>query len=353
MQRQVLSIQFLRFVAATLVVFNHAIAPLQKLFPNLETNDIKYLCDFGASGVHIFFVISGFVMVYTSFPSLRADFSSSIFVTRRFTRIYPIYWLCALLYISFRHISGAESVVDFVGAFFLIPGYSSLIIGPAWTLAYEVYFYLCFAIFMTMGLARGLTAMAAFFVCSIALGSLLNTQWLNGIHPAFFVLTNTLLLEFMFGALIAYGLLLGFKPSRSICVLLLVTAIAAFAAGLVVGYHRGPTVLMWGVPSALLIGSLAFLEQHETGFLVKKFAFLGDSSYSLYLLHVLIVDLSIAILVHYYSVLGSSLELIALLVLIVYIAVGLSYLFHESVEKTLLRFVRNAVRRLPQRRPTM
>ena len=50
----------------------------------------------GASGVHVFFVISGFVMVYTTF---RSGLTAGAFLSRRLIRIYPIYWLVAACYL--------------------------------------------------------------------------------------------------------------------------------------------------------------------------------------------------------------------------------------------------------------
>jgi hypothetical protein len=54
----------------------------------------NWLTTFGASGVDIFFVISGFIMIHASFPRGRASLSPVAFATRRILRIYPFYWFC-------------------------------------------------------------------------------------------------------------------------------------------------------------------------------------------------------------------------------------------------------------------
>ena len=57
----------------------------------------------GASGVHIFFVISGFVMVYTS---IRSNLTCGSFLKRRLIRIYPIYWVIFAAYLAAHQLLG-------------------------------------------------------------------------------------------------------------------------------------------------------------------------------------------------------------------------------------------------------
>ncbi|MFC2951346.1 acyltransferase family protein [Marinicaulis aureus] len=59
------SIQFLRFLAAALVVAYHSFHFVDLKVLALSER-LMHFTTFGASGVHIFFVISGFIMVWTS-----------------------------------------------------------------------------------------------------------------------------------------------------------------------------------------------------------------------------------------------------------------------------------------------
>src|SRR5690606_18586486 len=118
----------------------------------------------------IFFVISGFIMVLTS---VRPDkpYEARKFFKRRLLRIYPIYWLCVLAYIGVHGLIGQPydlSANDTVGAFLLWPSSASLFIGPAWTLSYEMFFYICFGLAMMLSLTRGLIALFLVFGALIA-----------------------------------------------------------------------------------------------------------------------------------------------------------------------------------------
>ena len=77
-------LQALRMIAATMVVFTHALNRGADAFPNGGIARQQFL----ESGVDIFFVISGFIMVYI----LKPDSKPLAFWLQRFTRIAPLYW---------------------------------------------------------------------------------------------------------------------------------------------------------------------------------------------------------------------------------------------------------------------
>jgi exopolysaccharide production protein ExoZ len=280
-----ISVQFLRFVAAMLVVLSHANYVADAFFPKSSSTLVTYLLDFGRCGVHIFFVISGFVMVYSTFSRVPA-MSPRDFLMRRFFRIYPIYGLYALAYLAWKITESGQplAVVDVLRSLALWPGYSSLLIGQGWTLSYEVYFYICFAVVIPLGMKRSIAALLTFFVISIALRRLLPIE-----QPAADIISNPLLLEFLAGCGIAAAVLNGFELSLTACRLTIGLAVLIFVAGLCLGYNRIPTVLVWGIPSTLLVGGFAFAEIKGQK-INQKVAELGDSSYSLYLIHAILLN---------------------------------------------------------------
>ena len=274
MRDKIESIQFLRFFAAALVVFFHSTQAVIQYFGGGISQSIAYAADFGSSGVHIFFTISGFVMVYTSFTRRGAAFSSSKFLLRRFIRIYPIYWFYCIFYILYHHYAGSDyaiSAKDIFGSLLLLPGYSASIIGPGWTLSYEVYFYICFGIIMALSLSRGLIVLTMFFLASVATGIVFHFK-----SPVLQVLTDSLLIEFLLGAGIAYLFLFGMKLPVGMAYAMQASAIAGFFGGYLIGYSHFPSVITWGIPSSVLLAGLVFNERNGHIFnWVKRSSFLG------------------------------------------------------------------------------
>ena len=91
------NIQALRGLAALLVVFTH--------LPSMEIKHggdsiLPAFIRFGISGVDLFFVISGFIMVYVTWESRRNAKNSLKFLFARLSRIYPIYWFIAALVLA-------------------------------------------------------------------------------------------------------------------------------------------------------------------------------------------------------------------------------------------------------------
>ena len=167
-ERKILSIQALRGIAAILVVFCHS----EQFISEFSTVHLKiYLGQcFGQFGVDIFFVISGFIMVYISHNNFGDRRVILPFLMRRFTRIFPIYWLMTLIVVLLIIPSGLYSyalpesqlaVVDAIKStsylfksFLLIPindtSFNPPVVGPvigvAWTLVYEMFFYYVFSL---------------------------------------------------------------------------------------------------------------------------------------------------------------------------------------------------------------
>ena len=343
----IISIQFLRFVAASLVVFVHASEVLHGRISGSISKEFLKNAFFGASGVHIFFVISGFIMVYTSFYGKDiARFSASKFLFRRFFRIYPIYIVYCALYLAFYHVVLGTSPLswgELVGSLALFPGDSSRIIGPGWTLGFEVYFYFCFSIAMMIGMRRGILALTIFFLLSIIVRPLADTS-----QHQVFVFTNSLLIEFLMGAWVGYAVASGVTLGNFLSKTMIVVALCGFLAGIFFGFHRLPSVVTWGVPSALLVAGLVFSESN--GYvpqLIKKFAPLGDSSYSLYLLHVLLLDAavlavmtsSVALVEHIQR--AGAIEMIAICSALSVYCIVVAHFSYQLIERNLVNGLRH------------
>jgi exopolysaccharide production protein ExoZ len=350
MRKNIASIQFLRFVAATLVVLHHTANATDQYFTGSLSKGFLHITDFGASGVDIFFVISGLVMVYTSFKRKDDAFSASRFITKRIIRIYPIYFIYAALYLLFYYFFAHGknlSVVQLIGSFALFPGYADYIIGPGWTLSFEIYFYLCFSIAMMLGLVRGMFILSFFFVSAIACHLVLDTS-----QPVIHVMTSSLLLDFLAGAWIGYAMVTSIRIGNKLANTMLAFSFVGFFAGIAFGYNHFPSLITWGIPSTLLVAGLVFRENNgHAPLLIKSYSFLGDSSYSLYLLHIVLIDAIIFFMIYLDDRIRTQISEIGPLGMTIFCAVITSlciivaYIFYELLERVVVGRLQEMYRR--------
>jgi exopolysaccharide production protein ExoZ len=328
----VFSIQLLRCIAATLVVLFHT----QQSFSGFISPTVlpmeSYLFGFGAVGVHIFFVISGFIMVLTS---VRPDkpYEAGKFFKRRLLRIYPIYWICILAYIGVHGLIGKPYYVstwETVGALLLWPSQAAQFIGPAWTLSYEMFFYICFGFAMMLSLTRGLIVLSLVFGALITAGHVMTVSSYD-----LFVVTNVLLAEFLAGTAIGWLAQMGRLPLRWGPALTVLGA-GLFVAGIVTGYTRWPASVTWGIPSAILVlGIVSWESARGASPLVQRMSRLGDSSYVLYLIHILVLTVAEFVCLHLlpYAYVPSP-PVAAVLVALVCIV--LAEAIHRGIERPML-----------------
>lgn len=200
------SVQVLRGVAALLVVVLHAYVHLEArdIIP-----DVPLPVNSGRAGVDIFFVISGFIMVYISGDKFGRAGAPLDFLVKRVIRVVPIYWFYTLLMASFLffapHLFSHGKTFDathLLASLAFIPWQDSLgnikpILQVGWTLNYEMYFYVVFAFLLIFS--------ARFFLVllvSILLAGFFAGQVFDSIPPVFSVMTSSLLIEFLMGCLI-------------------------------------------------------------------------------------------------------------------------------------------------------
>jgi exopolysaccharide production protein ExoZ len=348
-------VQALRGIAALLVVSTHVETAFREN-PNLAgipwPSRFAGLSGFGGVGVDIFFIISGFIMVYVGVPYFRREKGIGDFLTRRVLRIYPIYWLVTFLLIGFATMktllgvmSGqtfAESL-DFdlqwyrlLGAFTLFPTYNELgnlqpIVGVGWTLSFEVFFYFVFVLAILIGFRWGVffvAAVFAFLVFALPIG--------DSALGAF--LTEPILLEFPVGMLIGYAVVLGLRPPKWLLLACITLGLAGYAADIIFNFDYSYRYLFRGIPSALLVFGLIFWEINF-GFKVPPlFVKLGDASYSVYLIHTIVLGYLIIPVVRAVPLLQQvQVDILGVFAFIIATAIGV--LLYEKVERPLLNYL--------------
>lgn len=332
------SINFLRFVAASLVVTLHVIMQFNgKVSSNFSIDLFGFdITSLGSAGVDIFFMISGFV-IYISNESRAKTFKS--FIGARLLRVLPLYYLytiCYLLLASFVPSDYTFDLFNFISSLVLIPspnadGLYAPVLYVGWSLSYELYFYLIFSLFYIRfnlgiyGIASALIfPVLMYFFCSSREGFLQTKD----------IIFNPLLMEFIAGMLVARFRFYLLNKNKSLSLLLFVLAILLYISG---NNHHGDyyRFIYYGFPSLLLFISIFILELDL--FKHKFFVLLGDSSYSLYLSHILSLPLVFKLIsffnVKYFGVYW---------VLSVVFCQGIAVFSYLYVESFLDRFYKNS-----------
>lgn len=278
-------IQLLRGVAALAVVIHHTLEISNGAAGRFSPD---WITTSGASGVDLFFVISGFIMLYVSFAQPVA-LSTGDFLLKRIKRIYPFYWICCLLMLL-MHFAGFMkhnplTKYDILASFLLLPSAQKLI-NVSWTLVYEIYFYLIFAVSLRFG-SRGLSVIIP---TSVIIGGYLLLPFLSGSMAASFF-GNPVPIEFCMGLCLAW-LFLRFMDTgkcwpRGFLIGFLAFGLLALAPVFISHPNTNGLpyrVVAWGVPAVFVVAASLTLGQPRNVF-ARFMVLLGDASYALYLTH--------------------------------------------------------------------
>lgn len=282
------SLQYLRAAAALSVVLFHF---RDTYLAGGGSSSIAALVDWGHAGVPVFFVLAGFIMVWTT----RLTARPGQFLWRRFARIYGGYLPIALGFLAFKAATvGVNHWVpqglNLFGSLALTePNSERLLIFPAWSLTYELMFYAAFAGAISFG-ARFFFWSAAFIgVLIYSFGSIFAIVTIGFIpDQVTWPLTSGLNVLFLQGLAAGIVAINGIHLHRSVFILSVVVALAAFCYGFALGEDQRTfyRIMTFGVGSSTLILALLRLEHFDQipNLPVAKLA--GDASFAIYLLHV-------------------------------------------------------------------
>ncbi len=287
LNKEFLTVQVLRFVAALAVVGVHStFYTSERLAPGFP------VFHQGFHGVRLFFVISGFVMILSSQQLETQAKGWLIFAIRRVLRIVPLYWL--ILAIKVAVLLGASGLAlhsrfDLpvaLKSFLFIPalnpdGEIKPLHGVGWTLNFEMFFYLLFtlALLVRIPVVRSL---AVVLVLCAALSPLRTADW--PVPLQFYC--DPMVLDFLAGMLVARWVQRGLALPRALGWGLLAAGLLGLFLPLSVGEHAslGLSVLMTLFSTMTIVGAIA-LEPAMRTRLPRWALFMGAASYSLYLVH--------------------------------------------------------------------
>jgi len=333
---QIDGLQILRAIAVFLVAWLHAGQLLGTELPH-----------FGAFGIDIFFVISGFIMSSVLLrtkqaPGVHATWG---FLKRRLIRIFPIYWVFALLE-SVRLLHGHGFFLqNYFPSFLLLPGLYPrypLVLGFSWTMIFEMFFYYVLAAILLVTVKRAVPVSIAFFGAAVLLGEVIGIQ-----RPVWITFSSPILLEFISGAIAALAFLrFGQRRRLGIAMLIVGVAISLYmrahpeqggAAGIdMVLSSVGATrrVLTWGLAATMIVSGVIFWSPSIQNLPGRIAVILGNASYSAYLASALMIEFTDRLLIRLGghappSVVGKQALFQIVLVVTVFLGGWISYQFVE------------------------
>ncbi|MES3154817.1 acyltransferase family protein [Sphingomonas faeni] len=288
----------LRGLAAMLVVVGHWCELISRqavptsLSLGLKATFLDYFST-GRVGVVAFFCVSGFVIPF----SFKGETPRARFVTSRFFRLYPAYWLA---------LAGAAILLPLVGPSYsawnilanatLLPKFlgQPYILGVCWTLTIELIFYgICFLAFSANVLhsARfNFAAVTTFILIGLAMAFYRSTHPGTGMPAG----TMTFLAVMHFGTLTRLATLERSREAGILTPIALGILVVGVVAADTIGYrHNSDSELGWiAMSTGYLAGVALFLLCiYRQWFGGRIMVFLGAISYAVYLFHPIVHEL--------------------------------------------------------------
>lgn len=245
----------------------------------------------GVSCVDIFFLLSGFVIFF----SLDRVQNWKEFLWKRFTRLYPAYWICMLitgsvLYYYFDSKSPSPFLWRFLTNMTMFQSWFNQkdLDGPYWTLIIELQFYILMALFLSLNYLKKFIDLGIFIVLGCFIYGLDNSHIYFSNFYNFLGKYIPLINHFpvTFAGVLFYFLSKDFKNTK-IYIYLIIT----FLVQLTLFNDGGRAHMYMPFEQYILTLScyyilMALLIVHKINFIaLKPLLFLGKISYPLYLLH--------------------------------------------------------------------
>ncbi len=327
------NVQAMRGIASLLVMFVHLLAVNPGMVPWVIQTGSNVV---GPAGVDIFFVISGFVVTLSAFAASNKDNtkkSSFLFMLKRIARIYPAYWVVLIFaFLVSPYITLAAPGMPEASAlklFTLTYTYNNKVM-VAWTLVYEMFFYLVLSLLILAGNKKFFPAVSIWILVEIIAIAVSNTYDKN---LAGYVPLNPQIIQFSSGCLVAF-IVKKMKPTFGPQVFFagVVTFIIMCCVNIKLGnWTPWIRTLTLTLPCAMLIYGAAVSQNVKILPFKKVFLFLGNISFSLYLWH----QVTFQTLLYAFDKSGLLSRLPNVVTLIIWsiIALCIGYLSFKFIEK--------------------
>jgi exopolysaccharide production protein ExoZ len=284
-------VQGLRAIAALAVAFLHIANDATSA--GRDTNGllaaVSHLLPW-ISGVDIFFVISGFVIVHASAELFAQPGGGMRFLRRRLTRIVPLYWTLTTLFLATVLLQPSAVRGEMGGAGYILASYLFFpwprpdglmepALGLGWTLNHEMFFYLVLTPFLLLPRTRAVLGSAAALCLLVAVGQVFG---FGAVFVRFWA--DPIILEFILGMGIALAVANGLTLPGWF-------RLALVAAAVVCLHVQAEGAFAWrvvsfGLPGALLVvAAVSGRRPEHKGSAMRGMIRLGAASYAMYLFH--------------------------------------------------------------------
>lgn len=294
------SIQILRALAALLVVADHCFIHIFTVY-NIQQPYHAMAWKLGGIGVMSFFVISGFVMALTNDKKFSETGGSLRFMVNRIIRIVPLYWVMTFIAAGlFIATASKEISVLYMlkSMYFIVPVDPSSgdiiqpVLGPGWTLNYEMFFYLIFAVFLALPKRAALNGFTTIMLALVIWGmTTLPSSEINDPKTLFGFYANPLLLLFVAGVWLGvlYRKLALFQTANLNLLWMFLAVLCAIVFSWSTDKASWPLYLQpleYVMPFLCVV--MALLCRFKPVTIIGRIGvLLGEASYSIYLSHIL------------------------------------------------------------------
>lgn len=302
--------------------------------PTYLGRDVFPAMNAGYSGVHFFFVLSGFVILLAHADDIGRPERLGYYAWKRLVRVFPPLWVvltCVVIASRFMPSANIEPTwPNIVWAFAALPSIREPLLSVEWTLRHEVLFYAAVATIIVNRRAGAL-------VLAVWLGMSILTE--PRADTWGFVFSPHHLL-FAMGLTAAVIFRRGCGASLGGCAMLI--GIAVFATTWLQAtwseldeatlQSDTPTNLSFGIGAMLIILGMSALEREGRLGVPRWLAFFGEASYAIYLVHFPVISVACRMTTGLDRNLGEGL----VFALVAGTAAIAGIVFHVAVERPML-----------------
>ncbi|ADP10993.1 exopolysaccharide biosynthesis protein [Erwinia sp. Ejp617] len=312
---------------ASLIVCLHHLFVTPYFFYNASSQlSHSSLANLGDLSVSFFFALSGFVLIHSLEKNKVKPFG---FITNRILRVYPEYILWTTIAVFIYSIYGnvlfnvnfyPRDLTEWIYTYTLIPLFAkkdfAMVSGTSWSLVYEMYFYVL--LFFTLFFVKKIKQIPLILTITFFFLSYMGSQYFHTDKGGWvyypYIISDFNCLSFSFGMIVYY-----FKNKFEFS---LFSALSIIFSILIVFILTGSTdtshVNYVFISTFILFFVTNIRQVNSTSLVGKKLLscaiFLGDSSYTLYITHLLYAKLAWAIISMGHYVLAVILNIFVILI---------------------------------------